>query len=80
MAGTPITLTLYDPETNEAIKNYTRGFVPWRLVKRSVQLMKTLDANNLTEADVDSLGELVCDILATSSRWSSSMMGRTCPK
>lgn len=62
MAGTPVTLTLYNPETNEAIKTYSRGFIPWKLVKRSVQLMKTLDAENLTEADVDALGSLVCEV------------------
>jgi hypothetical protein len=60
----PLKLTLYDPKTNEVRKEFVRSFVPWRLLKKAIQLSKSLanlDENNLTEEDVDSIASLVVD-------------------
>lgn len=62
MAGKPIEITLYDPETNEVIKTYVRGFLPWKLVKRAIQLMKSFDADTMTEEDVDKIAQLVVEV------------------
>lgn len=59
-----LVITLYDPETNEAVKEFTRTFVPWKLLKRAVKLSKNLeklDIANLDESIVDELGALVVD-------------------
>jgi hypothetical protein len=60
----PLRLTLYDPATNEVRKEFVRSFVPWRLLKKAVQLSKSLanlDEKNLTEEDVDAITSLVVD-------------------
>lgn len=65
MAQTAIKLTLYDPETSEVRKEFTRTFVPWRLLKSAIRLSKALanlDQNNLTEEDVDAIAGLVVDV------------------
>lgn len=62
MAGTAITITLYDAETNEVKQEYTRMFVPWKLLKAAVRLSKSLDMNNLSEEMVDSLAGLVVEV------------------
>ena len=54
-----IELTLYDPETNAAIKTYTRSFVPWGILKHAIRLEKSIDMDNLSEEDMDSLASLV---------------------
>jgi hypothetical protein len=58
-------ITLYDPETNEAKATYTRTFVPWKLLKRSVRLMKKFgadfDVDSMSEDDIDELAALVVD-------------------
>lgn len=55
----PIEVTLYDPETNEKVKTFTRSFIPWEILKTALRIQKTLDTENLTEADVDELASLV---------------------
>ena len=59
--ATPMTITLYDPETNEVKATHTRIFVPWKLLKQAVQLAKNLDPDNMTDADVDVLAGLVVE-------------------
>lgn len=57
-------ITLYDPGTNEVIKEYTRTFVPWKLLKRAVKLSKSIEsfsADNLSEETIDELAALVVD-------------------
>lgn len=54
----PIELTLYDPETNEAVKTYTRSFVPWEILKSALRLNKRFDSSEFTEEDVDELAAL----------------------
>lgn len=54
-------ITLYDPMTNEVVAEYTRTFVPWKLLKRAVKLMKAFDAEKMSEADIDELAALVVD-------------------
>ncbi len=65
MAGTAIKLTLYDPETNEVKHEYTQLFVPWKLLKTAVRLSKSigksLNIEEMQEADVDALAALVVE-------------------
>lgn len=58
---TILKVTLYDND-NEPVKTFTRTFVPWKLLKRAVRLMKTLNVEELSEADVDELAALVVDV------------------
>ena len=58
---TPMTITLYDPITSEVKNTFTRLFVPWKMLKKAVQLSKSLGAENLTEADVDMIAALVVE-------------------
>jgi hypothetical protein len=60
MAGSPIQITLYG-EDSEAKANFSRSFVPWRLLKAAIRLAKSLDKNDLSEEDVDALADLVVE-------------------
>lgn len=61
-SSTPMQITLYDPETNEAKATFTRLFVPWKLLKAAVKLAQTLNAENLSDEDVDALAGLVVEV------------------
>jgi len=58
---TPIQITLYDPETDEVIKTYSRAFVPWKLLSYAVAIMKDIDTENMTEETVDQITGLVVE-------------------
>ncbi len=61
----PLKITLYDPETDEVKKDYTRSFIPWRLLKKSIRMSKVLaniDQENLQDEDVDAITSLVVDV------------------
>ncbi len=60
-SSTPMTITLY-AEDNEVKATYTRTFVPWRLLKMAVRLVKRLNLNDLSEEDIDLLSALVIDV------------------
>ena len=63
--STPLKITIYDPETNEVRKEYSRSFIPWRILKKAIQISKTLakmDQAEITEADVDAIASLVVDV------------------
>jgi hypothetical protein len=55
----PIRLTLYNPETDEVIREYTRSFIPWELLKRALRLQKVLNTDEINESDLDELAGLV---------------------
>jgi hypothetical protein len=59
-----LSITLYDND-NEVVKTFTRTFVPWKLLKRAVKLVKVFgndfDADNMQESDIDELAALVVD-------------------
>jgi hypothetical protein len=59
---TPMVIRLYDVE-NE-YEEFTRLFVPWKLLKVAVRLSKelTLDPNNISEEDADALASLVVEV------------------
>lgn len=59
---TPMVIRLYDVE-NE-YDEYTRLFVPWKLLKVAVRLSKelTLDPDNISEEDADALASLVVEV------------------
>lgn len=46
MSITPIKLTLYDPETNEVVKEFTRAFIPTGIFTEIVKLLKFIDLQN----------------------------------
>lgn len=54
-------VTLYDPETNEVRKEFSRSFIPWKVLKRAIRLMKNFDVANISEEDADELAALVVD-------------------
>jgi len=63
--STPLKITLYDPESNEVRKEFSRSFIPWRILKKAIQLSKTLanlDQKDITENDVDAIAGLVVDV------------------
>lgn len=59
---TPMVIRLYDEE-NE-YEEFTRLFVPWKLLKIAVRLTKelTLDPDNISEEDADALASLVVEV------------------
>jgi hypothetical protein len=59
-SGTPIKITLYNPEDGEITAEFVQTFIPWRMLKRAVALSK-LDSENMTEADIDGITNLVVD-------------------
>jgi len=61
MAGTILKITLYD-ENNEVKAEYTRLFIPWKLLKASIRLMKKINLDNLTEDAADELAALVVEV------------------
>ncbi|NMC84289.1 MAG: hypothetical protein GYA58_03285 [Anaerolineaceae bacterium] len=58
---TPLKITLYNDD-NEVVAEYTRLFVPWRMLKVAIRLMKTTDLDNLTEEAVDELAAFVSEV------------------
>lgn len=64
MPGTPIKLTLYD-ENNEIIGEFSRSFVPWKLLKSAIRMQKTVSETgleNLSTEEVDALAGLVVEV------------------
>lgn len=53
-------ITLYD-ENSEPVKSFTRGFVPWKLLKRAVRLANSMDKAKMKEEDLDELAGLVVE-------------------
>ena len=61
----PLKLTLYDPETDEVKAEYSRSFLPWKLLKQALRLAKSLENNDLedlSEETVDELAGLVVEV------------------
>ena len=61
----PITLILYDPETQEQIKTYSQSFVPWKMLKRAIRLNKNIGSKEIDkyeETDIDELSSFVISI------------------
>lgn len=60
---TPMTIRLYD-ENNEFVE-FTRNFVPWKLLKLALKLfqqMEDVDIKSMSEDMVDSLASLVVEV------------------
>ena len=58
----PIKLTLYDPQTDEVKAEHTRIFVPWKILKASVRLMKDMNKEDPTEENLDQMAALIVDV------------------
>ena len=54
-------ITIYSKIEGEEPKSYSQMFVPWKLLKVALKLVKHMDADNMTDADVDELAGLVCE-------------------
>ena len=54
-------ITLYG-EDDEVKKEYSRSFVPWKLLKQAVRISKEVDQNDLKEEDLDLLASLVVEV------------------
>ena len=57
----PLSITLYNPETNEVTATYSRLFVPWKILKAAVRMAGSLDASHMTDTDMDALAALVVE-------------------
>jgi len=61
----PIVLHLYDPETSEVVDTKTASFVPWKMLKRGIQLQKQLgdkSAEEYNEEDVDAMTNYIIQV------------------
>lgn len=58
----PIKMTLYDPETSEVKAEHTRLFVPWKVLKAAVRLMKSFNREEPTEEDLDQMAALIVEV------------------
>lgn len=61
MGNTPIVLHLYD-ENDEVIKSYSRSFIPWKMLKKAIELYRqigTKSPEQYDESDVDALTSYV---------------------
>jgi len=60
MAGTALQITLY--QANDEIKQtFTRTIIPWGVLKKAITLTRSLDEENITEKDMDSIAGLVVE-------------------
>ena len=58
---TPLQITLYDPETDEVIKTYSRSFVPTKILNYAVTVLQNLDSENMTDEMLDQIYGLVVE-------------------
>lgn len=55
---TPLKLTLYDPETNEIIKEFTRAFIPTGIFTELVKVTKGVDLKHPENIELATLEQL----------------------
>lgn len=60
MSGTPMKITLYG-ENDEVKGEFSRSFVPWKVLKKAVALMPSLSGDEMNEQAVDAIAELVVE-------------------
>jgi hypothetical protein len=64
----PLKITLYNPVTNEEQKTFERSFIPWKIMKKAVRLLKTMGNSDASKPDelpdelYDELAGLVAEI------------------
>lgn len=61
----PIVLHLYDPETSEVKATPTAVFVPWKMLKKGIQLQKQLGdkvETDYTEEDIDAMTSYIIQV------------------
>ncbi len=51
MAGTPIKLTFYDPDTSEEATTFSRSFIPSKMLKAVLMLLKRLGKIDLNHVE-----------------------------
>ena len=59
-----MTLNIYN-EDNEVEKTLKRGFIPWKIMKRAVRLMRAnngMSDGGMTEEAIDEITRLVMDV------------------
>jgi hypothetical protein len=60
----PITLTLYDINS-EVIRVVSRGFIPWKMLKKAITLNKQIGSKNVNdfeEEDIDALTTYIMEM------------------
>jgi len=58
MSVSPMVIHFYNKETNEVEKQFTRTFVPWKLLKEAIKLNKELgdlDPEKMSPEDADKI-------------------------
>lgn len=70
--GTPIQLTLYDPNNGDEVMmlngkpaEFSRLIVPWGMLKRVMKFVKSIDVNHpetLTDDDMDAMAALIVEL------------------
>jgi hypothetical protein len=58
MSATPMTIHIYNAN-DEVVKTLTRSFVPWKLLKKAVEVSAALDPKDMTPETIDQLSSLV---------------------
>ena len=61
----PIVLHLYDPETSEVVDTKTANFIPWKMLKRGIQLQKQIgdkNENEYAEEDIDAMTNYIMQV------------------
>lgn len=67
MADAALKLTLYNPETNEVEREFTRAFIPTGIFTELARMMKSIDLDHpeqLEPETIEALYALVCELFA----------------
>lgn len=58
---TPVELTLYGTD-DQVTKELKRLIIPWGLLKKAARLQAELDADHVTDDDIDKISDLIIEI------------------
>jgi len=59
--NTPMVIHLYD-KNDEEIAVFSRSFIPWKVLKKAVKLIKQIDLEELKEEDIDLIAGLITEV------------------
>lgn len=60
MPHTPIKLTFYDHQTDEVIAEYSKSFIPYKMMKAANRLAK-ININDMNDEDADMIANFVVE-------------------
>ena len=58
---TPMVIHLYD-KNDEEVAVFSRSFIPWKVLKKAVKLIKQIDQEDLTEEDINLIASLITEV------------------